>query len=109
MGFAEQLDRAIDMRELTQGQVAVKTGLQQSHISMIRRGQREPSVSIAARLARALDVSLDWLCELPVRAPGALEPDEETVLQLYRRGAREGRGALIIKTVRALAGEDEAA
>ena len=53
-------------RELTQAQLAEMAGLEQSHISLIENDRR-PRVGavVVAKLARALDVSVDTLLEIP--------------------------------------------
>ena len=82
--FALKLKAALAIRGLTQGQLKVLAGVSQSAISRSLSGETVPAVDIAARLARALDVSLDWLCDLPPRTPGELTPDETELLNRYR-------------------------
>jgi DNA-binding XRE family transcriptional regulator len=64
-GSANQLGRKIrDFREVTgQSQVtlAAAAGISQGYLSQLEAGEREPTLSIAARLARALRISLDDL------------------------------------------------
>ena len=83
-GFGQRLDQVLTSRQWTQGQLATYSGVGQSHISQIIRGLKTPRLDVAAALARALDVSLDWLAGLPPREPGALEPDEEELLKAYK-------------------------
>ena len=82
--FARNLRHALTIKGWSQGQLAHKAKVSQGHISMILREERGPSISIAIALARALDVSLDWLAGLPKRNPNELEPDETELLRLYR-------------------------
>ena len=83
-GFGQRLDQVLTSRELTQGQLSTYSGVGQSHISQIIRGLKTPRLDVAMALARALDVSLDWLADLPPREPRALEPAEEELLKAYR-------------------------
>lgn len=84
--FGARLGQVIEQRELTQGQVELKTGLGQGHISQIISGKRRPRIDIAVALARALGVSLDWLAGLPPQ-PGVdtLEPDARELVEAYSR------------------------
>jgi len=84
MGFRERLREAMDVRGIKTNQLAVKAGLGSGHVSMILSGQRNPGIDVAARLARAVGASLDWLCGLPAREKDALTPDEDELLKLYR-------------------------
>lgn len=84
MVFADRLRQAMEARELTQGQLEIAAAVSQGHISMILNEKRIPAIDIAMRLALALGVSIDWLCGLPVRDPGALSHDETMLLESYR-------------------------
>lgn len=50
------LRRLRDERELTQEELAERSGVQAGEISRIERGQRDPRVSTVIRLAKALRV-----------------------------------------------------
>ena len=82
--FGQRLDQVLTSRQLTQGQLSTYSGVGQSHISQIIRGLKTPRLDVAMALARALDVSLDWLAGLPPREPGVLQPDEEELVKAYR-------------------------
>ena len=45
----------------SQVQLAAAAGISQGYLSQLETDEREPTLSIAARLARALDMSLDGL------------------------------------------------
>lgn len=49
---------------LSQTQAAAKAGLHTSQLSSIELGHRQPRTDALARLARALEVSADWLLGL---------------------------------------------
>ena len=89
---ADKLQAALELREMSQRQLALRAGVATSHISRMVRGEAVPTVDVAARIAEALDVSLDWLCGLPERQAGALPPDEDELLALYRAMSEVGRG-----------------
>jgi transcriptional regulator with XRE-family HTH domain len=56
-----RLKEAREMRELNQGALADKAGLQASAISHFETGNRKPSFDNLRRLADALDVTTDYL------------------------------------------------
>ena len=43
-------------RKLTQGEVAARVGITVTYLSQIETGQRNPTLAVVVRLARALDV-----------------------------------------------------
>lgn len=103
----ERLIGAMELRGMTQKQLALKAHVSGGHISRILSAEKEPGVKIAAQLAAALDVSLDWLCGLPERTPGALAPDEDELLKLYQELPAHGKRAALgsIKSLRNTLGE----
>lgn len=50
-------------RSLTQQEVGYRTGISTPHISAIERGQRQPSLEYAVRIAEALGVPIGYFCE----------------------------------------------
>jgi transcriptional regulator with XRE-family HTH domain len=50
-----------DERGMTQSDLADAAGISTQHLSHIERGLRNPSVEVAARIARALGVALSEL------------------------------------------------
>jgi len=62
--FSHRLRAALDRKGWSQNELARSSEVSVGHVSMILRGQRIPSVAIAAQFARALGVSLDWLVGL---------------------------------------------
>ena len=48
--------------QMTQKELATKAGIATGTLSAYETGAKKPSVSVAAQLADALEVSLDWLC-----------------------------------------------
>jgi transcriptional regulator with XRE-family HTH domain len=59
--FGRRLKAARKKAGLTQARLAELTGLDPVTISQIETGQREPGITRAARLAAALNVTLDEL------------------------------------------------
>ncbi len=48
-------------RGLTQEALSLETGVHRNYVGGIERGERSPSVAVIARLADALEISLDDL------------------------------------------------
>ena len=59
--FPQRLRAARDLRKLSQGELALKAGLQSSAISHFETGTRKPSFENLRRLADALSVTTDYL------------------------------------------------
>jgi transcriptional regulator with XRE-family HTH domain len=58
----QRLARAREVAGLNRSALALKAGLNPSHVRLIEEGHREdPTGSTLAKLAEALGVSLDWL------------------------------------------------
>jgi transcriptional regulator with XRE-family HTH domain len=55
--FGKALRAARRERDLSQDQLALDAGLHRTHVSLIERGLREPSLDTLVKLCRALDVS----------------------------------------------------
>lgn len=60
--FAEQLKKIQDERGITQKQMAEIVGVSQNTISAYMRDMKSPSLNLVARFAKALNVSIDYLC-----------------------------------------------
>jgi len=59
--FPDRLRAARELRELSQGDLASRTGLQPSAVSHFENGRRSPSFENLKRLADALHVTTDFL------------------------------------------------
>lgn len=59
--FPERLRQARELRDLNQGALADRAGMQASAISHFETGNRKPSFDNLRRLADALDVTTDFL------------------------------------------------
>ena len=70
MPIGKRLKRELDKRGLSQGQLALLSGVSRSHISMIIEGKRDATVTVAVKLAKPLDVSLDYLAG--IERPGLM-------------------------------------
>ena len=59
--FSQRLREARKLRELNQGELARRAGLQDSAVSHFETGSRKPSFNNLKRLADALKVTTDYL------------------------------------------------
>lgn len=60
--LGERIQNALDMREMTQADLARATGLSTGLIAQIVSGRtKDPHFSNVVKIARALDVSLNYL------------------------------------------------
>ncbi len=60
-GFGERLRRARENRDLNQTELAAKAGLQPSAIGHFEKDRRKPSFANIRSLAKALNVTSDYL------------------------------------------------
>jgi transcriptional regulator with XRE-family HTH domain len=59
--FADVLRQLRERSGLSQEALATKSGLDRTFISLLERGQRQPTLKTMARLAQAMDISLTAL------------------------------------------------
>jgi transcriptional regulator with XRE-family HTH domain len=78
--FAERMREARELKELSQADIARKTGLQPSHISHFETGKRAPSFENLKALADGLGVSTDYLLGRELKT-GAAGPVIERVVR----------------------------
>lgn len=62
--FSQRLKQALDDKKMKQLELAKKVGTSRANISNYLRGNSFPPLDVLAEIAKALDVSLDWLCNL---------------------------------------------
>lgn len=82
--FSERLVKARKKRQLTQKAAAALIGIQASSLSAYEGGRKTPSVEIAMQIAKAYEVSLDWL----VGNANAVEntTDSEVLFKIETKG-----------------------
>ena len=62
--FTERMYLAMRRRKMTQGQLAERLGMDRGTITAWRKSKYRISLRSAVLVARALGVSMDWLCGL---------------------------------------------
>jgi ribosome-binding protein aMBF1 (putative translation factor) len=72
--LGQKIRAAREARGLTQAELAARAQVAQAYLSYLEQDQREPSLSIAARIARELEIPLDELAStLTLCSPSAEE------------------------------------
>lgn len=100
MGVAEKLYKYMLIRGMNQQRLARAAMISDSEVSRILNGKSSPSLEYAFRLARALDISLDYLADDGVddarvtNAPQASERDLEIQALANDLGHRQARRLL---------------
>lgn len=85
MKFGQKVRKTRRDRGLSQTDIAAESGLVPSAISGIENGERRAYVDQAARIAKALGVSLDWLADEETdEPPQAATGDDAQVLRVIR-------------------------
>lgn len=74
--FGHVLRRLRKQARLTQEQLGFEANLERNYISMLERGERQPTLTTLVRLARALSCSAAHLVALVEAAADASEPSE---------------------------------
>ena len=85
--FSTKLRDIIESRGVTQSWLAEKTGATEATISRYLSGVHKPNLEIVARIAQALNVSIDYIMDLSLSPTPYKEPEREIVIlaDAYRR------------------------
>lgn len=85
--FSSKLRDIIESRGVTQSWLAEKTGATEATISRYLSGVHKPNLDIVARIAQALNVSIDYIMDLSLSPTPYKEPEREIVIlaDAYRR------------------------
>lgn len=93
VALGKRIQEALSMRNMTQKDLAVRTGLTEAAVSRYINGTREPRAITLSRIATELNVSLNFFfgyeyssdpfnetCQLVARNSSAMSQDEKTQL-----------------------------
>lgn len=86
--FGERLRKAREAKQLSQGDLATKTGFQPSAVSHFESGRRAPSFDNLKKLADALAVSVDFLLGRDSR-PTSAGPVAEKLFRNFEQMSSE--------------------
>lgn len=70
-GLAERLKLLRKEKKLSQVKLAKSVGVHYNHLGRYEHGKSNPSIKTLARLAQALDVSVDYLLSGSIREPAS--------------------------------------
>lgn len=102
MSFTERLNRVMDERGWRQIDLCRASGLTSGQVAFLVKGKtKDPGLSTAARIAKALNVSLDYLAGL--KDDPAIERHTAPVMEIetvrlvedFESLPEEGRGAIL--------------
>lgn len=79
MTIGEYIKKIRLSKNLSQGQLAIKTGLTKAGISLIEKGYRSPQLDTLERLAKALDEDINTLIELAQGRPDPTYSKEDMI------------------------------
>ena len=102
--FIDRFERALSARDMTARDVSRMTGINESSLSQWRSGRCEPKREGLIAIAKALDVSVEWLmgedvpmekekAEAPMSA--GLSDRERLFLKLFDQISEEGQEAVL--------------
>lgn len=98
MGFTERLNEVMKARGLNQVDLSEVAGLSSAQANHLVGGRtKDPKLSTAVKIAKALNVSLDWLAGASDQNSGeSLTVDETALLGHYRACTDEWRSNLLM-------------
>jgi transcriptional regulator with XRE-family HTH domain len=70
--LGRRIRRLREQRRFSQAELAHRSDISTQYLGEIERGRRDPSLSVASRLATALDTSLDFLALGEADQPAAI-------------------------------------
>ncbi len=82
--FAERLRELRTKQRASQKEFAARIGISAATLSAYEKGTKSPVIATAVQIAKACDVSLDWLCGIPEPTSKVVEqiPPEADLLNL---------------------------
>lgn len=96
MSFGERLKTTRQQLSWSQEQLATQIGVKRSIVAYYESGRTYPSVPVLKRLAKVLQVSLDWLLFDEYETRGELQ-DKELVDYLAKLDQLERRDRALVK------------
>lgn len=86
--FAKKISQTMMERKMTLTELAVKTGISKSSLSMYMNGDNIPREDYLSRLAKALEVDEDWLTEDQVEKKNLFNLKVEDAAKLMGRSGQ---------------------
>lgn len=94
--FSTRLKDIIDAKGISQAWLAEKAETTEATISRYVSGVHKPNLEIVAKIAKALNVSIDYIMDLSLSPTPYAEPDKDIVIlaNAYRRADSDHRNIL---------------
>lgn len=94
--FSKRLQDIIEAKGVTQAWLAEKANTTEATISRYISGVHKPNLDIVARIAQALNVSIDYIMDLSLSPTPYREPDKDIVIlaNAYRRADEDHRNII---------------
>ena len=85
--FSKRLKDVIEMRGVSQAWLADKADTTEATISRYIAGVHKPNLDIVAKIAKALNVSIDYIMDMSLSQTPYCEPEKDVVIlsNAYRR------------------------
>lgn len=88
--FSQRLAELRKEKNETQAEFSQRTGIRQQTISGYENGKMSPTLDAAIQIAKACDVSLDWLCGLSDTKRNKLTEYADVIMALVNIGQATG-------------------
>ncbi len=94
--FSTRLKDIIEAKGISQAWLAEKAETTEATISRYISGVHKPNLEIVAKIAKALNVSIDYIMDLSLSPTPYAEPDKDIVIlaNAYRRADSDHRNIL---------------
>lgn len=94
--FSTRLKDIIEAKGISQSWLAEKAETTEATISRYVAGVHKPNLDIVARIAKALNVSIDYIMDLSLSPAPYQEPDKDIVIlaNAYRRASDRDKGLI---------------
>ena len=91
--FSTRLRDIIESKGISQAWLADKAGTTEATISRYMTGVHKPNLDIVTRIAKALNVSIDYIMDISLSPTPYVEPDKDIVIlaNAYRRADNDHR------------------
>ena len=101
IAFGERFAGLLGLQGWSHETLAYRLEVSYNHIGKIIKGQRKDlGLGKAHAIAQALNISLDWLATGETRAPEELTPEEQTLLDNYRRIETDHIRAFVLESAK---------
>lgn len=94
--FSTRLRDIVEARGVTQNWLAEKAQTTEATISRYMQGIHKPNLDVVARIAKALNVSIDYIMDLSLSPTPYREPEKDIVIltNAYRRADEDHRNII---------------